>query len=144
MTALASLRRTIGGENTQLLLGYPAVSGLCLLLSNTILIVADLHHYKLLTAVLTSFCITALVGYILHSIISFKQPLGIIPFTRYIFAMAANIPAFIAITWLWQNGIGLSMSLSGVFATACMVLLNFLLCRWAVTPNRRMRHNDRA
>lgn len=116
--------------------GYIFVSGVCLLLNNVILIFADAIGCALLVSVLLSYCVVVVTGYLLHSFISFRQPLSIRAFGRYAFAMAINIPLLFGIVWVWRNAVGLPMSLSAPAATACMFFINFLLCRWAVSAKQ--------
>ena len=113
----------------QSLPGYLLVSGVCLLLSNVVLIVADRSGCSLLVSFLLAYSIVVVTGYLLHSLISFRRPFGVAAFGRYAFAMAANIPLMFAALWIWRHLVALPMSSSAPIATGCMVLVNFMLCR---------------
>lgn len=64
---------------------------------NAIMIVAESLCVALWLAILLSFAIIATVGYILHSLFTFKQPLSFAGFGRYTISMLLNIPlAFVS------------------------------------------------
>lgn len=117
----------------QSFLAYLGVAGTCLLLNNVVLILADAAGCMLLLSVLLSYCVVVVIGYLLHSCVTFRQPFGIVPFARYAAVMAANIPLMFAMTWLWRDLIGLPMRESAPLATACLVIINFALGRWAIS-----------
>ena len=112
---------------------YLAVTGLCLALHNGVLIGADTAHSPLWLAILLSYSVVVVTGYVLHSLFTFRQPIGLMPFARYAFAMSANIPLAFVTTWFWHEGIGLPMVLAAPTASVCMLAINFVLARWAVT-----------
>lgn len=118
--------------NAQSFFGYLLVSGVCLLLNNAVLIIADFSGCTLLVSVLLSYAIVVVAGYLLHSVISFRRPFGHAAFGRYALAMATNVPLLFAITWLWRDVAGLPMRSAAPLATTCMVLINFVLGRWAI------------
>jgi putative flippase GtrA len=120
----------------QSLAAYCVVSGICLLLNNAILIAADLTGCTLFMSVLLSYAVVVVTGYLLHSLISFRQPFGVAAFGRYAFAMAANLPMMFVIIWVGRNLLGLPMSMAAPLATGCMVLTNYLLSHWAVSGHR--------
>ena len=83
-------------------------------------------------SILVSFSVSAVTGYILHSLATFNEPISMRRFMRYATAMTANIPlAFVAI-WIWHDLAGLAMLWASPIATVCMVAVNFLLSRWAI------------
>ena len=96
---------------------YLCISGCCFLGHNAIMIVADSLCVALWLAILLSFAIIATVGYILHSLFTFKQPLSFAGFGRYTISMLLNIP----------------------LASLCMLVLNFLLSRWAISTSGRSK-----
>ena len=111
---------------------YIGVAGLCLVLHNIILITVHEAGIPLVLAVLMSFFSVASVGYVLHAIFTFRQPLSVLSLFRYAGAMSANIPLAYATTWLWYAAIGLPMRWSAPIASCCMLALNFVLGRWAI------------
>ena len=120
----------------QAIVTYLGVSGICLLLNNAVLILADAAGFMLLVSVVLSYSVVVVTGYLLHSRVTFRQPLGTMAFTRYSLAMAANIPLLFTATWLWRNFVGLPMSEAAPLATGCMVIVNFALGRWAISGSK--------
>lgn len=115
---------------------YIAVAGLCLLLHNAVLILSDIAGLQLWAAVLLSFVIVAATGYVLHGLLTFREPLAASGFVRYAIALSANIPLAFVTTWFWRDLAGLPMAAAAPIASACMLALNFILVRWAVTGSR--------
>lgn len=113
---------------------YIIVAGICLLLHNIVMVVADNRGVPLWLAVLISFGLVASTGYTLHGLFTFRQRLALSAFARYAIAMAANLPLAFATTWIWHDLLGLAMILAAPIATVCMVVFNFFLSRWAITP----------
>ena len=113
-------------------IAYVLVSGFCVLLHTANLIVADKIGIPLGLAVLASFVIVACVGYVLHGIFTFRQPLAAARLVRYSVAMSANIPLAYITIWIWHVGVGLPMWIAAPIASGCMLGLNFVLGRWAI------------
>ncbi len=116
---------------------YATVSGSCLVLHNAIMILADHVGIPLVYAVLISFSVVGMTGYLLHSRFSFRSALSRAQFLRYILAMSANVPLAIAATWLWRDVLGWPMVWASPAASACMVIANFIFSRWAIVSHRR-------
>lgn len=113
-------------------LAYLCVSGGCFLGHNAIMIVAESLRAALWLAILLSFTAIATVGYILHSRFTFKQPLSFLAFGRYTISMLLNIPLSFATTWFWYSWLEFPMPVAAPLASLCMIMLNFLLSRWAI------------
>ncbi|HWV61377.1 MAG TPA: GtrA family protein [Sphingopyxis sp.] len=113
-------------------LAYGAVSATCLVLHNAVMIGGDWLGWPYFGSILVSFSLSAVTGYVLHSLVTFGKPISMRHFARYAIAMAANIPlAFVAI-WIWHDIAGLAMLWASPIATICMIAVNFLLSRWAI------------
>lgn len=113
-------------------LAYGAVSAVCLSMHNAVMIGGDWLGWPYFGSILVSFSLSAVTGYILHSLVTFGEPISMRRFMRYAMAMMANIPiAFVAI-WVWHDLAGLAMLWASPIATVCMVVVNFLLSRWAI------------
>lgn len=125
---------------TRTTLVYGAIAGLCLGLHNATMIVADHFGAPLWLAVVLSFVLVALTGYVLHSLGTFRQPLGLIGLMRYSLAMSANIPLAYGTTWLWLKLAGLPMLWASPLASLCMLAINFLLSRWAIVGKGQPRN----
>ena len=102
------------------------------MLHNVTMIMADRAGVPLLAAVLLSFSLVALTGYALHSRLTFREPMRLRALLRYGLAMSANVPMAFLITWVWHVLLGTRMVWAAPLASACMVVLNFVLSRWAV------------
>jgi putative flippase GtrA len=100
---------------------------------NIVLIVTDTAGFPLMLCILTSFVMVALLGYVMHSLISFRRPLSLPGLQRYVSAMSASAMTAFMITWICRDGIGLPMVSAAPLASALMLVVNFLLSRWAIT-----------
>ncbi|EBI0064990.1 TPA: GtrA family protein [Citrobacter amalonaticus] len=118
---------------------YLCISGCCFLGHNAIMIVADSLCVALWLAILLSFAIIATVGYILHSLFTFKQPLSFAGFGRYTISMLLNIPLAFVSTWIWYHWLEFPMTIAAPLASLCMLVLNFLLSRWAISTSGRSK-----
>jgi len=124
---------------------YGAVSGSCLLLHNAVMILADRAGAPLIASVVLSFLLVALLGYVLHSLLTFREALGreklgLMRFGRYALAMSTNIPLAFATTWVWHGPVGLPMHWAAPIASGCMLAVNFVLSRWAIVmPGKTAR-----
>lgn len=116
---------------------YLCVSGTCFLGHNAIMIVAERFYAALWLAVMLSFVITVIIGYILHSAFTFKQPLSLSAFGRYTLGMLLNIPLAYVTTWFWYHWLEFPMPAAAPLASLCMIALNFLLSRWAINTSGR-------
>lgn len=114
---------------------YICVSGVCFLGHNAIMILADSLCAALWLAILISFTIIAAVGYILHSRFTFKKPLSFLAFGRYTISMLLNIPLSFVTTWFWYTWLGLPMTAAAPLASLCMIVVNFILSRWAISTS---------
>ena len=120
-------------------LRYAFVAGLSLLVHNVIIIGADAAGIPLIGGVLLSFCTVVVVGYLLHSHLTFREPPSWRRFQLYALAMAINIPVSFVMIWLWNVAVGLPMVWASPIATICMAVVNFLLSRWAIVSPTRVR-----
>ena len=118
--------------NVRTPVAYSAIAGLCIALHNLVLIAGDRLGLPLWQGILLSFALVATVGYMLHGVFTFRQPLAVGRFARYAVAMSANIPLAFVTTWFWHDIVGLAMALAAPIASACMLALNFVLGRWAI------------
>ena len=118
---------------------YLCVSGTCFLGHNGIMIAAERFYAALWLAVLLSFVITVIIGYILHSTFTFKQPFSLSAFGRYTLGMLLNIPLAYATTWFWYHWLEFPMTIAAPLASLCMLVLNFLLSRWAISTSGRSK-----
>ena len=113
-------------------LAYLAIAGLCLVLHNAVMILADSVAMPLWLAVLASFATVATVGYLLHARFTFRHAPATATFARYVIAMLANLPLAFVTTWFWHDRVGLPMPVAAPMASVCMLAVNFVLSRWAI------------
>ena len=130
MCVLGQGARGVTGHKS--LIGYALVAGACLVTHNIVLIVTDAAGLPLIFCMLTSFVIVALLGYAMHSLVSFRRPLSLQGLQRYVSAMSAGAAIAFLITWICKDGIGLPMAAAAPLASALMLVVNFLLSRWAI------------
>lgn len=118
---------------------YGAVSAICLALHNIVVIGGDGIGWPYPASILLSFSLSAATGYLLHSLLTFGEPLQMRRFVRYAAAMSLNIPLALVALWAWHDLAGLAMIWASPLATLCMIVVNFLLSRWAIVPQRPTR-----
>jgi len=111
---------------------YLAVAGLCTATHLAIMIVADWAGIALLPALALSFGAVVLLGYALHARFTFavaRTPVGLI---RYIGAMATAFPVASAFLWIYNQWCGWPMSLAAPAGSITMLVVNYLVARWAL------------
>lgn len=114
---------------------YLAVAAACLVTHNLVMIGTDAIGFNLMMAVLSSFVAVVLLGYVLHSRVTFAEDLSWTGFSRYVLAMSLNIPLAFAVVWIWKSPLGFPMWIASPAATVCTLAINYLISRWAiVTP----------
>jgi putative flippase GtrA len=102
------------------------------------MILADGAGAPLWLAVAASFAIVAVTGYLLHARFSFRRAASPVGFGRYALGMSVNLPLCYATTWLFSEAAGLAMTLAAPLASLSMIVINYLLARWAIlTPRTR-------
>lgn len=122
---------------------YVIVAGLCVMLHNGVMISTDYLGVPLWLSVLLSFGVVASSGYVLHGLFTFRRSLSVGAFGRYALAMSANVPLAFVTTWFWHDRIHLDMTEASPLASACLLVLNFALSRWAIGNRRRQSIADR-
>jgi putative flippase GtrA len=117
-------------------LRYAAVSGLCVLAHNAIMITADHLGHSILAGTLASFCAVVLMGYLLHSRYTFGASRNRRGFLRYAAAMAANVPLSAALTWGFTRPTGWPMAAGAPAAAFAALAMNYAASAWAMSPRR--------
>lgn len=115
---------------------YGFVSATCLLLHNVCLITADFFSCRLAGAICISYLMVVVIGYFMHSLITFRRPLGLTEFRGYALAMSANVPLAWITTWFWHSAVGFPMVYAAPLASASMIVVNFVLSQWAIAVRR--------
>lgn len=124
-------------------LAYGLVAGTCLLLHNGLMIGTDWAlvgqfgaGVVTLAGFVLSFVLVSVVGYGLHSWLTFREPLSLGRYGRYALAMSSNTPLAMALTWGLRGPVGLPMAWAAPLASCVMLGANFLLSRWAILGKR--------
>jgi putative flippase GtrA len=115
---------------------YLAVSVICALTNNAVLILGDLAggHYVPLT--FACFAITTPLGYILHARFTFRDSYSWRAFARFASGAATGFPiSFVAIAILC-SGFGLPVMIAAPVATIALFLWNYACAHWAIRGNR--------
>lgn len=113
---------------------YSVVSAICLLLCTVVVPLLDLVGIHYVFATCVGFCLSALTGFALHSRWTFGVERSFAAFVRYVSAVALNLPLTILLIGLGHDAIGFSVAVSSVFASAILVVWNFIAVRWAIMP----------
>lgn len=121
-------------------LAYGFVAATCLGLHNGVMIATDWamkSHGQGPLAIsgvgfALSFALVSLVGYALHSHLTFREPMSWQRYGRYALAMSTNTPLAFGVTWLLRGPLGLAMVYAAPLASCLMIGMNFLLSRWAI------------
>lgn len=114
---------------------YSMVAGICLLTHNVVMIASDHAGASLLTAVVLSYAIVVVIGFVLHTRFTFASEISQKGFIRYAAAMLLNIPLAWITTALWHDVVGLAMLYAAPLATAMMVTFNYFASRWATAKH---------
>jgi putative flippase GtrA len=117
-----------------------ATSALCALLNMAVLIAGDLLRWHYVASATASFLICVLVGYWLHSRVTFIERLSLRGLLRYTAAMAFNFPLLLGSIWLLHDRVGLAMVWTAPLSTAIGFCYNFIASRWAI--HRRLTEQD--
>ena len=111
---------------------YLFVGSTCAALHNAIVIGLDrvAIHYAVASAV--SFVVVVLVGYLLHTALTYQAPRSLATLARYTVAMAANYPLIVALLFLMVTIGGLPVVIAAPAGTVILFGWNFLASRWAI------------
>lgn len=119
---------------------YGFVAGICMVVHNLILISGNAAGMAIAPLVVISFCTVILLGFTLHTRVTFSVAPDMRSFVRYTLAMAANVPLTIVILWILVDLLGWSMVVAAPAGTLILVLVNFVTTQWAIAARRRRGH----
>ena len=122
-------------------LRYFLVSVLCFATHVAIMTMADRAAIALPLAILLSFTTVVLVGYALHTRLTFAVRHSRSAFTSYFVAMAAMLPLSAALLWLFARSFGWPMPLAAPAGAAATIAINFVLARATLVARPRPRNN---
>ena len=115
---------------------YLAVSALCLVTHNAVLIAGDAVGIPLAASVGLSFFVVVVLGYFGHSRLTFRKPIAAFRFARYALAMAVNVPMAFVTVWFARDIAGLPMVVAAPVSTIVSIGINFIVSRWAISHHR--------
>lgn len=118
-------------------LRYGAVAGLCAVAHNIIMILGNWMGIATPLLVMLSFCAVILLGFGLHTRVTFAVGPDLESLVRYTMAMAANLPLTMVILWFLVEVCGWSMVVAAPAGTIVLVALNFLMTQWAIVSRLR-------
>jgi putative flippase GtrA len=99
---------------------------------NVVMIVGDWFGAHYLASAVASYVIVTLVGYSLHSRVTFGEDLRGRSLARYALAMAANYPATIVLLAIFCDVMHLPMFIASPISTILLILWNYFSSRWAI------------
>ena len=116
---------------------YGAVSLLCFIINNLLLIGLDMLGQPLWVSLLVSASVMIIIGFSLQSIFTFAVPLKWSAFGRYSLMMLPNVPLAYALLWLLNEQLSIAMYFSAPLATAFLVIWNATGSAWALQRRSR-------
>src|SRR5512139_3016490 len=115
---------------------YGAVSLVCFIVNNLLLIGLDALGAPLWLTLGISAALLILLGFALQALITFAVPLSWPALVRYTLVMLPNIPAAYVLLWLLRDRLGVPMHFSAPIVTTLMVIWNGMGSIWALARRR--------
>lgn len=110
---------------------YTAVSAVCALLSNAIVIVCVDRGFSGPVASVFAFVPVLLLGYALHCLFTFGTEPSRVSLARYFLAVSANLPLWICGLYLFYNLLRIPIAIATPTLTLILFAWNFASARWA-------------
>lgn len=111
---------------------YLAVGATCAVVHNVVVIGCAQARIHYVFATFLSYVMVSLLGYVLHSAITFGEPIRVRGFIRYAAAMAMNYPLSVVLLFLLCDIAGLSIGVATPLSTGMLVVWNYIASRWAI------------
>jgi putative flippase GtrA len=111
---------------------FASVGALCALLSNILVIALGHYGCGYVAASLLAFGPVLLVGYVLHTTLTFKTRASYHSFFKYALAMALNFPLWIAGLFVFCDILKVPVAIAAPTTTGFIFLFNYLSARWAL------------
>ncbi len=111
---------------------YSLVGLTCAAIHNAILIGLDRFAVHYAVSSVVSFVVVVVVGYLLHTKVTFRAARGFSSFVRYAVAMSANYPLIVALLFLMVTVGGLPVLIASPVGTLVVFCWNYLASRWAI------------
>jgi putative flippase GtrA len=119
---------------------FVLIGGLCALLSNVLVITFTHFGFGYLVASCLAFGPVLLVGYLLHTSVTFETSASPLLFARYALAMAANFPLWIAALYLFCDVLNVPVAIAAPTTTALIFLWNYTSTKWALLSSADPAH----
>lgn len=113
---------------------YLGVGGACAALHNLVMIVGDRGGVPYPLSICVSYVLVVLLGYALHTTITFREPRTGRGLLRYAAAMAGSIPATLLLLLVFRTWLRWPMVYASPVATVTMLAANYLTSLWAIRP----------
>jgi putative flippase GtrA len=121
---------------------FVVIGGLCAFLNNVWVIGLSHFGFGYVASSCLAFGPILLVGYALHSAVTFETHFSQHSFIRYALAMATNFPIWIAALYLFCDIFNVAVAIAAPAATVLIFIWNYASARWAIlSAARRMRTN---
>lgn len=111
---------------------YAIVAVICALTNVAVLVAGDWIGLHVVVSATASFAVCVIVGFLLHSRFTYREPVRLYRLWRYVAAMFLNYPLSILAVWLFNGVLALPMIVAAPCATAALTAYNFLSSRWAI------------
>ncbi len=115
---------------------YLGVGGACAALHNLIMIAGDAGGIPYPLSICVSYVLVVLLGYALHTTVTFREPRTVRGLLRYAAAIAGSIPATLLLLLVFKTWLRWPMAFASPAATVTMLAANYLTSRWAILPPR--------
>jgi putative flippase GtrA len=116
---------------------YIGVGATCAVLNNVFLIALVATGFDYLSASLVVFLPMVVIGFALHTSITFETPPTITAFLRYSGAMLVNYPIWIASLFLLCDVMRLPIVAASLIATVLVFFWNYTSTHWAILRSLR-------
>ena len=118
-------------------LRYLAVGATCAILNNVLLIGLVALGIGWFRGTLITFLPVLLVGYWLHTAVTFEARVSRASFLRYAATIAAGHPVWIVVLFCLVDVMGLTVAVAAPAGTVVMFLYNFVGAHWAILRSIR-------
>ncbi|MGH6844114.1 MAG: GtrA family protein [Methylocella sp.] len=116
---------------------YIGVGVACAVLNNIFLIAAVALGFDYLSGSLVVCVPMLIIGFALHTSVTFDTPPTTIAFVRYSVAMLATYPIWIVSLFLLCNVARLPIIVASLIATVFLFLCNYVFTHWAILRSLR-------
>jgi hypothetical protein len=115
---------------------YGAVSLVCFIANNLLLIGFDRLGIPLWLNIAISVALMILLGFVLQISVTFSAPLSWRALARYTLVMLPNVPAAFVLLWLLRDQLHMPMHYAAPIVTTVMLIWNGLGSIWALARRK--------